>query len=445
MGKPVFLSPYKISFLLVFPMFFYGRLFMAFDIENGFLCAIVSANWIEKSIDMGIKAEDFDAKKYKNTFKFIKDYHNQNEISPKLELITEICKVNLEKQGAENNFLFSEFIKRKLYRTIDDRMDVIDGFMQKNDPETAYNEMQKFTDSFRLNKNVEPTNIFDLGDSVVSQYEDIKNGKMGVPLPWKTLNDMTMGLWGGTVTYFAGRPKSGKTTLLMVMLNYIWAQGFKVLVFSPEMTKKELAEKFFTMLSNVSATDVLRGTLSEFMFQRMKNTVAQSKGLDGIYIMDKVDDNLDPHSMEQAIDLIKPDIVFCDSIYKLDFQGFDESDVVIQSVKWMGKVSKKYFIPFVGMHQLSRKAVSSTKNGGVGYDSSAIALTDKLLWDANAVFLIESNKDLRADKKIIIHPTDLRRGVWDGNPVELMWDLDNNDFSEIEKGKEFVDKETIPF
>lgn len=418
---------------------------MAFDIENGFLCAIVSANWIEKSIDMGIKAEDFDAKKYKNTFKFIKDYHNQNEISPKLELITEICKVNLEKQGAENNFLFSEFIKRKLYRTIDDRMDVIDGFMQKNDPETAYNEMQKFTDSFRLNKNVEPTNIFDLGDSVVSQYEDIKNGKMGVPLPWKTLNDMTMGLWGGTVTYFAGRPKSGKTTLLMVMLNYIWAQGFKVLVFSPEMTKKELAEKFFTMLSNVSATDVLRGTLSEFMFQRMKNTVAQSKGLDGIYIMDKVDDNLDPHSMEQAIDLIKPDIVFCDSIYKLDFQGFDESDVVIQSVKWMGKVSKKYFIPFVGMHQLSRKAVSSTKNGGVGYDSSAIALTDKLLWDANAVFLIESNKDLRADKKIIIHPTDLRRGVWDGNPVELMWDLDNNDFSEIEKGKEFVDKETIPF
>lgn len=46
--------------------------------------------------------------------------------------------------------------------------------------------------------------------SVVDRYVRIKNGERGVPTPWKTINEATLGLWPQDVIAFVARPGVGK-------------------------------------------------------------------------------------------------------------------------------------------------------------------------------------------------------------------------------------------
>jgi hypothetical protein len=63
-------------------------------------------------------------------------------------------------------------------------------------------------------------------------------------------------------------------------------------------------------------------------------------------------------------------------------------------------------------------------------------LSDQLLWDAHAVFIMEQDTDMKADRRLKFHVGKLRRGSHDGTPLEVHWDFDNMKFDEI------VDDET---
>lgn len=52
--------------------------------------------------------------------------------------------------------------------------------------------------------------LADVMVDVEEQYERTKRGEFGVPFPWQTMTNMTLGLWPGTLTFFVARPGCGK-------------------------------------------------------------------------------------------------------------------------------------------------------------------------------------------------------------------------------------------
>ena len=59
-------------------------------------------------------------------------------------------------------------------------------------------------------------------------------------------------------------------------------------------------------------------------------------------------------------------------------------------------------------------------------------MSDQLLWDAHGLFIMEQSKAMKDDKRMRFHVGKVRRGVWDGNPVDVHWDFDKMSFEEIE-------------
>ena len=420
------------------------------DIENGLLYAASrSDDLFERVVRLGVSVEDFDEDQHRRVFRFFEEHVREHGAPPSASLVADVCRVSLDVIDAEDSFIVSEFMKRKMFREVASAIDDASNSLASNDPEKAFEKIQGFVTGFEsVTKDATPSRVFDLGDDVVAFIEKIKSGYMGVELPWPTLTEITNGLWPGTATYMLARPGVGKTYVAVLSARHHWKGGGTPLFISPEMHKMELAERFFVIESGVSAANVIRGTVTDFEMAKIRDSVGKRRH--GNFYIHDYEDGLKASQMEAAIRVSKPSLVAIDSIYMLDFKG-NRTDRTIQAVDWIRWASKKFGIPFLCFHQLSRDATKSKKAGGAGYSGEAIALTDQVLWDAQAIYLMEQDRDMKADKRMKFHVAKMRRGSWDGGAIEVHWDLEKMDFSEVGREKEssFKDSdyedEEIPF
>ena len=403
------------------------------DLESGIIhSALESDEFFRRLESIGIARADFENPGAARTFEFIQKYRKDHDELPKLDAAKSLCRYEIEGQGVSSDFLLKELLKRRLFKGLASAVDAIQNDLRANNPEEAQRRIREFAESSEFNiKRSKPTPMGELGGLVLENYIKIKQGFTGIPLPWPRLSEPMMGLWPGTATYFVGRPAAGKSQIMMVVARHIGNYGKKVLLVSPEMSKVEIAERFFTLNASVSAEHVLRGTLSDFELSKLMINVQDVRdGDDNVAIIDYSDD-LTASGMDSAIDEYEPDIVILDSIYMLGFPG-NKTDRTLAAADWIRGASKKFILPFMGMHQLSRDATKSKDHGGTGFTTDAIALTDQLFWDAHAVFVIEQNKDMKADRRIRVHIGKLRRGSHDGRPVDINWDFDKMKFDEID-------------
>lgn len=418
-----------------------------FDLEIGFLTAILKSEDPLILEGINVEAKDFDKKKNKEIFQFIKDYAEKVGALPKIEALNTIDDtVEFSTYNFDLKYLIDEFLARKLFRQVNNQQVEVDKYLRENDPVAAVESIQKFSENISIKRSVEVKDIYDYKDAAIERYRQLMLGKMGVTTPFPTLNRITMGLWPGTVTYFVGRPGTGKTQLLITFMEHFVESQKKCLVISPEMSKVLLAQRFFLLQGKVSAIKALRGEISTTQINRLDEmlTKLSEKYRGYIKIVDNIEDDLSLINIENVLDKFKPDIILVDSIYSLKIRG-NKTERTMKAVDWFGRISKKQEVPIVAIHQLSREAVKQKKSGGVGFTSTAIALTDQLLWDAEAIYILEQSKEMKSDNEMKIHCGKVRDGYWDGKPIELHWDFDNMIFKEKgEEGKDFNDDEYVP-
>lgn len=314
-----------------------------------------------------------------------------------------------------------------------------------NDPEGVGVQFDALQDAMhRLARTRMPSSLLSMGDRVKDNYNRVAHGYKGVPLPWPTLSAMTTGMWPKTITMFVARPGTGKTFVAVIAARHAWLEGNRVLIVSPEMSREEIAERFFSIHAGVSYTRIVRGTVSDFEMPKLEATIETCKAQDGLWIMD-ADDDLTPRGIEAAIRACRPNLVAIDSLYDLRLRG-ERRDKLIAALEWFKEAMKHFDIPGVGFVQLNRAAEVSEKKGG-GVRLGTIALADEIGQDVHTIFALEQDKDMRADRKLRFKPLKLRRGTPAGTEgVEVNWDFDAMRFDEIpvDDDDSFVD-DAVPF
>lgn len=411
-------------------------------IDAGFIYAVLlSTDNAQQALQANFERADF-SDGYHRAFDLISDHHRQTGGSlPTLEAVRSATGLDISESGYDFGFLLSEMRKRRLFREVQALMATASTHLRANDPVAALEALKDMVkNEVSSSGSVKPSRPHDMKEQVLQNLQRVRSGFCGVALPWESITNLTMGMWAQTATYIVARPGVGKTQVAVLTAHKAIKEGRKVLFISPEMSKAELAERFFVLESKVSATNMMRGTLSSFEEVKLREAMNNPHSLDGIYMIDNEDD-LSPGGMEMAIRQIKPDLVIVDSIYMLHFKGI-KSERTERAVDWIRQSSKTYNVPFLGIHQMNRMATKDAKHGG-GFDTSSIALSDQLLWDAHAVFMLEQDADMKADRRLRIHVGKLRRGAHPGKPIDVRFDLETMDFSEIlDSQSNFEDNES---
>jgi replicative DNA helicase len=287
-----------------------------------------------------------------------------------------------------------------------------------------------------------PGSLLSLGDRVLENYKLVADGYRGIELPWKTLDNMTAGLWPKTVTMFVARPSCGKSFICIISARHAWLSGKKVLIVSPEMSKEEMAERFFVINAGVNYQDVIDGDLPTPMVEKLGSVIDRDRDLPGLYIMDP-DDDLSLRGIDAAIRAVGPDLVAVDSMYDLKVKG-ERQDRMIAALEWLKGNCKHHGYAAVGFAQQNRIAELSEKKGG-GARLGTIALTDAIGQDAQIIFALEQTKDDKKDEILKVCPLKIRRGQFKRDKVRIHWNFEQMIFSEIEENEEEEYGGEIPF
>lgn len=273
----------------------------------------------------------------------------------------------------------------------------------------------------------DPASMMDLGMGVVEAYNLVKRGFQGIPFPWESVSTMTLGMWPKTMTIFVARPGLGKTTLAILIARHAWKLGKRVLIVSPEMSKAEIAERFFVTESGVSYAAVIHGNLTEFELVKLCKSIDEAKDKRWLWIMDATDD-ITPRGIESAVNSVNAELVVIDAMYMIRTKG-TRVEKVEQALSWLGDACKRMNFAACCTSQLNRTSEMTEKHGG-GVRLGTIALSDQMGWDVHAVFALVQDADMKSNARMKIVPLKLRRGEWSG-PVEIRWDFRKMDFSEI--------------
>lgn len=119
-----------------------------------------------------------------------------------------------------------------------------------------------------------------LKDLVISAYELIekRDGNLitGLATGYLKLDQLTCGLQNGEMIIVAGRPSMGKTSLALNIAEHMGVvEKIPTAIFSLEMGKQQLAERFLCSMSQIDLQLVRRGMFDTEHLEKLKETCGQ--------------------------------------------------------------------------------------------------------------------------------------------------------------------------
>ena len=119
-----------------------------------------------------------------------------------------------------------------------------------------------------------------LKDLVVRSFELIEKRQghyiTGLATGYYELDDLTCGLQNGEMIIVAGRPSMGKTSLALNIAEHIGSvEKIPVAIFSLEMGRQQLAERFLCSISKIDSQKVRRGSLYDDGYRKLADACAE--------------------------------------------------------------------------------------------------------------------------------------------------------------------------
>jgi hypothetical protein len=389
----------------------------------------------------------------KTAWNFIDEYQAQHGAIPSADIIVANSGCPLhppeEEERVQLTYLVERLFYRAQFRALQYGLGKAVEELENGNQEESVQEVLRLSDYLRSGR-MSQLHIHRLSEvvpEVLDLYERVKRGDTGVPFPWQTMTNVTLGMWPGTVTFFVARPWMGKTWTGVILALHAWEKGLKVLFVTPEMSRVELAERMVAKYGQFAYRDIVGGTLGSFVEKGFRQSIEElrEKGR-GIAILDD-EEKLTPDGIEQAIDAFGPHLTVIDSIYMLKVilgrikkgpgSRGDRRERIIDTVEWIRGLSRRKKMPMVGISQLARtgnikkEAVKSVKAGrGTGGLEDTVAISDEVYWAAHNLFAMFQDEYMKQDGQLMYVPLKARR-MANLSSLVVKWDLQTMDFSEI--------------
>lgn len=119
-----------------------------------------------------------------------------------------------------------------------------------------------------------------LKDLVVRSFELIENRQghhvTGLATGYYELDELTCGLQNGEMIIVAGRPSMGKTSLALNIAEHLGLlEATPIAIFSLEMGRQQLAERFLCSISEIDSQKVRRGLLGDEDYKKLADACAE--------------------------------------------------------------------------------------------------------------------------------------------------------------------------
>ena len=365
----------------------------------------------------------------KKAWSFIVDTWQEHGELPPISAVSGALGIDLD--GGEEGghaFWLDEVFKRQLFRVQEEGIERVTKSLEQRDPQAAaeiwaevHRKIQTETISMR-----KVESLLALGHDVIQEYEDAKAGKRGIPTPWPSMDDQTLGWWPEDLILFVGRLGVGKTWTLVICAQKAWVSGHKVLFISTEMNKKQVARRFFALHLGLPYNEIRRGKLGQFVedekFYPGIKALLKEKGID--IIGGDFDYSID--NVAAVVEDEKPELLCVDGSYLIKNSGKDKHERVSNNFDDFKRIGKRTGIATIANLQFNRSAKTGQEQT---ISAENIGITDVAGWNADGAFGMLQSEEMRANLRLKLKALKIREGI--PQTIEINWNHSAMDFSEV--------------
>ncbi len=284
------------------------------------------------------------------------------------QYIRELADLLPSTQNAESyaKVVEDKFMKRTLIETANEILDEARGDSEEAEMILDFAEQKIF--NIRQGKNTGAASRFGdiLLDKVVPHLTNLsgpdREKYLGTPSGWGDLDTMISGLNRSDLIIVGARPAMGKTSFALNLAANVAKKGNKVLFFSLEMTKEQLAERVISMEARIHGQKMRNGRLSPSDWTNF-STVAGALHEIPLYFDDT--SNITVNEMKAKVRRMKDiDVVIIDYLQLMQSGTRTESRVqeVSQITRNLKLMAKDLEVPVIVLCQLSRSTEARGKS-----------------------------------------------------------------------------------
>lgn len=265
-----------------------------------------------------------------------------------------------------------------------------------------------------------------------------KGGMLGIPTPYETWTEISLGWQPEDFILITARPGVGKTFfLLWNALHAAYVEMQEVLFFSKEMSIKAMQRRSDAMWYGLPWRDFRKATMSPADKTRFKEGLKEHRRLVKQNRMGNLtfigDARMTTATIDAKIDQVNPDIVFIDGLYLLrDEANTPDKYVRIANVSTETKaVAQAHKIPVLGTSQIHRVQGNLEKNWQA-ITLGDLAFSDALAQDTDLVWCLIRTPQMRENKTMFAKCLKMRED--EAKDFGIAWDLATmqDTFGEIE-------------
>lgn len=412
------------------------------SLDKAFVSAIVQGGQPalkivrEKGVRLDHLEEDSEGRK---AYEFILEYATNYGDVPTTTALLGKTGVQLDEVKEPPAFWADEVLNRALHKDLKEGGLELVKHLDEAKPQEALDHLEVMLRAVRQthrHHRSQLSRVPALWEDVLAYYDKIKAGERGVLTPWKTINEETLGFWPEDLALFVARVGIGKTWLAAILAHHAWKNGNKVLFATTEISKMRIAMRFAALHFGLPYNDIRSAKLNAFVEKKFRDGIKDMLNAEGLYVIGG-DFDFRPENYEAALDEIddhedtKPDkrLSVFDGAYLLKSEGKNRIERAANAFDELKRIGKRTGWPQVVTMQFNREVKA---NQAKTTTVEKIALTDVASWNADLIYGMVQTDDMKADKRMIFLPLKTREFV--GVELELIWDLDNMKFEELDSG-----------
>ena len=235
-------------------------------------------------------------------------------------------------------------------------------------------------------------------DQVVQEYFDNKQGKTPGKFrwPWGPLQEETCGGQGDDYIVFYGRPKSMKSWVLCFLIAWMLEDGLRVLVYTKEMTTKNIYKRIAAFLACVPYDDLRKAKLTQEQEGKLLFWLAEAKKMAGqnrlVVLSAKDVAGRDTVSwLRTKVDKYAPQVVFVDGLYLMSPENskISKTNERVESIsRAMRALVLETQTPVIATMQANRLAAKHDKA-----EFDEIAFSDSISQDCTMAIRVIKNRN----------------------------------------------------
>ena len=225
-----------------------------------------------------------------------------------------------------------------------------------------------------------------------------QNSSQGATYGFRDVDEHTGGAGPGHLTFFVARPKRYKSWFLLNAFVEQRRQGLTPIMFSLELTEKDMYKRLMCMVSGISYSRMVKGTLLPSEWKQIETAMEEFNALGPAYIIHPGFEERKVSNFVLEADKFEADVVLIDQLSFIHpDKNTGRSDENTKSIVHAMKVAAtKQEIPYICVCQFNREAAQLEDLAG----ADKIGLSRSIEETADLLIALHRNED-EADLNII--------------------------------------------